>query len=279
MRSSEPSVLREDPFRKSHLVSNLALYNRGPWRRRRSADLITPKKKLVAQSREVTSVPRKSDTHTNGTRFWYRTGKAQPSHNKDFTFMNVSKDVDLGLDSPLDGVQELHASNTLHLLWDPVQEACTRQGVRKAARRRRRRRSHFHFHFHSRKTPLQRSAWWLFCPNFHLHHRAMHHIQADSRYCGAVVEQRTAHGSTKHRLWGKQRSITASRPACVWRGWSTESLWFSGCLVSAHVAAAESIKHKRNLCLQSVGKQTEKRLNKAVPSPKGPGQLAAGRFL
>lgn len=49
------------------------------------------------------------------------------------TFMNVSKDVDLGLDSPLDSVQELHASNTLHLLWDPVQEACRRQEVRKAA--------------------------------------------------------------------------------------------------------------------------------------------------
>lgn len=47
--------------------------------------------------------------------------------------MNVSKHVDLGLDSPLDCVQQLHASNTLHLLWDPVQEACVRQEMSKAA--------------------------------------------------------------------------------------------------------------------------------------------------
>lgn len=46
--------------------------------------------------------------------------------------MNVSKHVDLGLDSPLDCVQQLHASNPLHLLGDPVQESCVRRDMSKA---------------------------------------------------------------------------------------------------------------------------------------------------
>lgn len=37
--------------------------------------------------------------------------------------MNVTKHVDLRLDSPLHCVQQLHASNPLHLLGDPVQES------------------------------------------------------------------------------------------------------------------------------------------------------------
>lgn len=60
------------------------------------------------------------------------------------TFVDVSEHVHLGLHPPLDGVQQLHASDTLHLLGDPVQEACGGQEVRKATpqvRARPRRRS------------------------------------------------------------------------------------------------------------------------------------------
>lgn len=39
-----------------------------------------------------------------------------------FTLMNVSKHMQLGLDSPLDGVEQLHAADSLHLLGNPVQE-------------------------------------------------------------------------------------------------------------------------------------------------------------
>lgn len=43
------------------------------------------------------------------------------------TFMNMSEHVEFGLDSPLYRVQQLHAADALHLLWDPVQKPCTQR--------------------------------------------------------------------------------------------------------------------------------------------------------
>lgn len=40
------------------------------------------------------------------------------------TFMDVAKDMQPWLDTPLHRVQQLHAAHALHLLGDPVQEAC-----------------------------------------------------------------------------------------------------------------------------------------------------------
>lgn len=45
------------------------------------------------------------------------------------TFVNVSKHVQFGLDSPLDCVKELHAPDALHLLRDPVKETCTHKDM------------------------------------------------------------------------------------------------------------------------------------------------------
>lgn len=41
-----------------------------------------------------------------------------PAH--PLTFMDVAKDVQPWLDSPLDRVEQLHTAHTLHLLGDPV---------------------------------------------------------------------------------------------------------------------------------------------------------------
>lgn len=38
--------------------------------------------------------------------------------------MDVAEDMQPRLDTPLHGVEKLHAAHTLHLLGDPVQEAC-----------------------------------------------------------------------------------------------------------------------------------------------------------
>lgn len=43
------------------------------------------------------------------------------------TFVDVAKDVQPRLDAPLHCVEQLHAAHPLHLLGDPVQEACVRR--------------------------------------------------------------------------------------------------------------------------------------------------------
>lgn len=40
------------------------------------------------------------------------------------TFVDVAEDMQPRLDAPLHGVEQLHAAHALHLLGDPVQEAC-----------------------------------------------------------------------------------------------------------------------------------------------------------
>jgi len=44
------------------------------------------------------------------------------------TFVDVAKDMQPRLDAPLHRVEQLHAAHPLHLLGDPVQEACVRKG-------------------------------------------------------------------------------------------------------------------------------------------------------
>lgn len=43
------------------------------------------------------------------------------------TFVDVAKDMQPRLDAPLHRVEQLHAAHPLHLLGDPVQEACVRR--------------------------------------------------------------------------------------------------------------------------------------------------------
>ena len=55
-----------------------------------------------------------------------RPGQVRPSPTPTLplTFVDVAEDVQPRLDAPLHRVEQLHTAHPLHLLGDPVQEAC-----------------------------------------------------------------------------------------------------------------------------------------------------------
>lgn len=56
---------------------------------------------------------------------WHAAPSTQPpTCSPQLTFVDVAKNVQSWLDPPLHRVQQLHTPHPLHLLGDPVQEAC-----------------------------------------------------------------------------------------------------------------------------------------------------------